>query len=55
MQGVMEVYNRHDYLPERKLALDAWGAQLERIFAVAATNAVDMIPQLKTRRRSARQ
>lgn len=55
MQGVMAVYNRHDYLPERKLALDAWGAELERIFAGPTTNVVDLVPKLKARRRSARQ
>lgn len=55
MQGVMAVYNRHDYLPERKLALDAWGAELERIFAGPVGNIIDLVPTLKARRRSARQ
>ena len=31
MQGVMAIYNRADYLEERKAALAAWGAEVERI------------------------
>lgn len=53
MQGVMAVYNRHDYQAERKEALDRWGAELERIFASAPpANVVDLVPKLKARRRS---
>lgn len=53
MQGVMAVYNRHDYWAERKEALDRWGAELERIFASAPpANVVDLVPKLKARRRS---
>jgi integrase len=54
MQGVMAVYNRNDYLPERRRALEAWGAELERIFAKARGNVVDLIPTL-ARRRAAKQ
>jgi hypothetical protein len=31
MQGVMAVYNRHDYLKERRQALDLWA---ERLLAI---------------------
>jgi len=55
MQGVMAVYNRHDYLSERELALDAWSAELERIFAGAAAKVVDLVPVLNARRGNARQ
>jgi integrase len=51
MQGVMAVYNRHDYLQERREALDLWGAELGRIFAPRLENIVDMIPSLTIRRR----
>jgi integrase len=40
MQGVMAVYNRNDYLQERRAALDAWGARLSRIFNAPAANVV---------------
>jgi integrase len=31
LKGVEGVYNRHDYFPERKLALEAWGQLLLRL------------------------
>lgn len=31
MEGVMAVYNRASYLPERKAAMELWGEQLEKI------------------------
>lgn len=33
MQGVMAIYNQHEYLEERKDALLRWGVELERIVA----------------------
>lgn len=44
MQGVMAVYNRNDYAAERRAALEAWGAELARIFASPAAAAADVIP-----------
>ena len=29
--GVTAIYNRYDYLPERRVALDAWGAHLGKL------------------------
>lgn len=54
MQGVMAVYNRNDYLPERRAALDAWGVELERIFTPAESNILDLTPRLTAKRRGAR-
>lgn len=31
MEGVMAVYNRASYLPERRAAMDLWGAKLEEL------------------------
>ncbi len=31
MQGVMKIYNRHDYLAERRDALEAWSAHIEAL------------------------
>lgn len=53
MQGVMAVYNRNEYLPERRQALDAWGARLERIFAPDISNVMDLIPVLEAKKRRA--
>ena len=33
--GVAAVYNRHDYLPERRQALDAWANRLQSILRPA--------------------
>jgi integrase len=53
MQGVMAVYNRNDYLPERRAALEAWGGELSRIFAVqpaaGAGNVVQLMPAIAER------
>lgn len=54
MQGVMAVYNRNEYLPERRAALEAWGAELAGIFTrPAGVNVVDLVPQLVRQRRRA--
>ena len=31
MQGVMKIYDRHDYLAERRDALQAWSAHIEAL------------------------
>lgn len=31
MEGVMAVYNRQEYLPERKEAMDRWGGHVQRL------------------------
>ena len=33
ISGVAAVYQRHDFLAERRAALDEWGAHLDRILA----------------------
>ena len=43
MQGVMAVYNRNDYLEERREALERWGARLARIFAPPAVMAPNVV------------
>ena len=40
IQGVAAVYNRHGYLEERRHALEAWAAQVERLLKPAATEKV---------------
>lgn len=37
MQGVMEIYNRHDYEPERVAAAEQWATELQKI--LTSTNA----------------
>ena len=36
--GVAAVYNRFEYLEERRAALDAWGKYLERLVHVTSLN-----------------
>ena len=45
MAGVMAVYNRQEYLPERKAAFEAWGAQLARLFSATDDNIVELAPR----------
>jgi len=45
MAGIMAVYNRQEYMPERRAAFDAWGAQLARIFTDAGQNIVEFVPR----------
>jgi hypothetical protein len=33
ISGVAAVYQRHDFLAERRAALDAWGAHVDRLLA----------------------
>jgi hypothetical protein len=35
---IAEVYDRHDYLPEKRAALDTWAAHLQEIVAGTAAN-----------------
>ncbi len=46
---MMATYNRHDYLPEMRAALDAWSAELRRI--VAGTSNVVALPKKSRARR----
>jgi integrase len=39
-RGIVGVYQRHDYLPERRQALDRWGAHIAAIVAGAPDNIV---------------
>jgi hypothetical protein len=41
ISGVAAVYQRHDFLAERKEALDRWGAHVERIVEVFRTTLAD--------------
>jgi hypothetical protein len=33
ISGVAAVYQRHEFLAERRAALDTWGAHIERVLA----------------------
>jgi hypothetical protein len=33
ISGVAAVYQRHDFLAERRTALDAWGSHVDRLLA----------------------
>lgn len=39
MQGVMAIYNRHDYEAERIAAAEKWAAEVQRIIAISETAA----------------
>ena len=43
-RGVTAIYDRHSYLPEKRHALDAWGARLQEIVSAepAASNVVSL-------------
>jgi len=41
MQGVMGIYNRHDYAEEMRVALNAWA---ERLLLIATTDASKVVP-----------
>ncbi len=41
-EGIVAVYQRADLLPERRAAFDAWGDELTRLIATAATNVTDL-------------
>jgi hypothetical protein len=41
ISGVAAVYQRHDFLTERKAALDRWGAHVEHIVKTFRTIKVD--------------
>lgn len=43
LKGVAGIYNRFEYLPERKAALETWGRHVEMIVAGAA-NATNVVP-----------
>jgi integrase len=40
IRGVAAVYNRFEYLEERRAALEAWGRYVENLVAPAAVNVV---------------
>jgi hypothetical protein len=42
IRGVAAVYNRFEYLNERRTALEAWGRYVTNIVAREATNVVSM-------------
>jgi integrase len=48
MQGVMGIYNRADFMEERKLALALWGAEAERIANSAETEKITPIKKIQT-------
>lgn len=50
MVGVMAIYNQQEYLPERKAAFEAWGAQLARLFSGADDNIVELAPRARARK-----
>jgi integrase len=40
--GVARIYNRFEYLPERKAALEAWGRHVESLIRPTPSNVVEM-------------
>lgn len=42
IRGVAAVYNRFEYLPERKAALEAWGRYIESLVRPTRTNVVEL-------------
>lgn len=45
MAGIMAVYNTQEYIPDRKAAFEAWGAQLARLFSGEDHNIVELAPR----------
>jgi len=43
IRGVAAVYNRHAYLDERKVALEAWGRHVQTVVSGAPSNVVSLI------------
>jgi integrase len=41
-RGIVSVYQKHDYLPERRQALDRWGAHIEAIVEGCESNVVPL-------------
>lgn len=44
LSGVAGVYNRHEYMSERKAALDAWGRRVETLVADVGAYTTNVIP-----------
>jgi integrase len=44
IRGVAATYNRFEYLPERKAALETWGRYIEQLIGSAPANVVQMRP-----------
>ena len=40
--GVAKIYNRFEYLPERKAALDAWARHVESLIRPTPSNVVEL-------------
>ena len=40
--GVAKIYNRFEYLPERKAALEAWARHVESLIRVTSSNVVEL-------------
>jgi hypothetical protein len=56
--GILAVYQTADHLDERRAAFDTWGAKLEELMAVAASDNVTALPdraarQARTRAKAA--
>jgi integrase len=45
---IAEVYDRHDYLPEKRAALERWGARLSEITVGRTTSNVTTLHQRAT-------
>lgn len=41
--GILAVYQRQEYLPERKAAFETWGNYLERIIKADQSNVVELL------------
>ena len=42
ISGVARIYNQHDYLSERKTALQTWSLHVEGLIRLTPSNAVEL-------------
>jgi hypothetical protein len=42
ISGVARIYNRYEFLAERKAALDSWGRHVESLIRPAPSNVVEL-------------
>jgi len=49
ISGVAAVYQRHEFLAERKEALDRWGAHIDKIIQEFDSTNVDQLPMAAVR------
>jgi integrase len=42
ISGVARIYNRYEYIPERKVALEAWALHIERLIRPTPSNVLEL-------------